>query len=140
MGVNIGKHLQLRRQSPMYKSRRIHIGHPHRHESHDIHDLRLRCPKPPHMEKDRDGNETTTACTMIGQTAGNGAVPVTLNRYGYCWGNPVGYTDYDRMKGYYFYDPLMFTGVDHNGNPYTADINKIVDADIKIWKKCMILR
>ena len=22
--------------------------------------------------------------------AGNGAVPVTLNRYGYCWGNPVG--------------------------------------------------
>ena len=25
--------------------------------------------------------------------AGNGAVPVTLNRYGYCWGNPVGMVD-----------------------------------------------
>ncbi|MDE6386677.1 MAG: hypothetical protein K2L82_02585, partial [Lachnospiraceae bacterium] len=63
--------------------------------------------------------------------AGNGAAPVTLNRYTYCLGNPMSCTDYDGMKGYYFYDPLTFTGVDHNGNPYTADINKIVDADIK---------
>ena len=63
--------------------------------------------------------------------AGNGAVPVTLNRYGYCWGNPVSFTDYDGMKGYYFYDPLTYTGVDHNGNTYTADIDKIVNADIK---------
>ncbi|MDE6389663.1 MAG: hypothetical protein K2L82_17955 [Lachnospiraceae bacterium] len=63
--------------------------------------------------------------------AGNGAVPVTLNRYGYCWGNPVSCTDYDGMKGYYFYDPLAYTGVDHDGNPYTVDIDKIVNADIK---------
>ena len=27
--------------------------------------------------------------------AGNGAVPVTLNRYGYCWGNPMGMVDLD---------------------------------------------
>ena len=27
--------------------------------------------------------------------AGNGAVLVTLNRYGYCWGNPVGLVDLD---------------------------------------------
>lgn len=26
---------------------------------------------------------------------GNGAVPETLNRYGYCWGNPVGLVDYN---------------------------------------------
>ena len=63
--------------------------------------------------------------------AGNGAVPVTLNRYGYCLGNPVSCIDYDGMKGYYFYDPLTYTGVDHNGKPYKVDMDKIVDADIK---------
>ncbi len=29
--------------------------------------------------------------------AGNGAEPVTLNRYGYCWGNPVGMVDLDGL-------------------------------------------
>ena len=28
---------------------------------------------------------------------GNGAVPETLNRYGYCWGNPVGLVDLDGL-------------------------------------------
>jgi len=39
---------------------------------------------------------------------GNGAYPETLNRYGYCWGNPVSYVDRDGKIGYYFYDPDMF--------------------------------
>ena len=67
--------------------------------------------------------------------AGNGAAPVTLNRYTYCLGNPVGYTDYDGMKGYYFYDPLAFTGLNAEGKSMSLDIDKIVEADIKNLEK-----
>ncbi|MCM1267225.1 MAG: DUF6531 domain-containing protein [Bacteroidales bacterium] len=34
---------------------------------------------------------------------GNGAVPETLNRYGYCWGNPVGLVDLDGLYPAWLY-------------------------------------
>ena len=36
--------------------------------------------------------------------AGNGAVPVTLNRYGYCWGNPLYFVDLNGLTPYIIYD------------------------------------
>ena len=41
--------------------------------------------------------------------AGNGAVPVTLNRYGYCLGNPVGMVDLDGREPEYNFEifPLL---------------------------------
>ena len=41
--------------------------------------------------------------------AGNGAVPVTLNRYGYCLGNPVGLVDLDGREPEYNFEifPLL---------------------------------
>lgn len=55
---------------------------------------------------------------------GNGAVPETLNRYGYCWGDPVGFVDNDGRKGYYFYDPDIFAGS-------SVDVEKCVQSDIE---------
>ena len=41
---------------------------------------------------------------------GNGAVPETLNRYGYCWSMPLSYVDMDGRDVYYFYDPKTYKG------------------------------
>lgn len=38
---------------------------------------------------------------------GNGAVPITLNRYGYCWENPLRYNDRDGKCPVEFYVPII---------------------------------
>ena len=76
--------------------------------------------------------------------AGNGAVPVTLNRYGYCWGNPMGMVDLDGLtpeeKEYAVYylnnidgakvfghNALML--VDNEGNGKVYSYMGVIDSD-----------
>ena len=48
---------------------------------------------------------------------GNGAVPDTLNRYGYCWGNPVIFVDLDGLTPYIIYDET-----DENQSEYALEV------------------
>ncbi len=56
---------------------------------------------------------------------GSLAEPETLNRYAYCWNDPVNFVDPDGMKGYYFYDPDMF-----KGTSLEEDFEELVESDI----------
>lgn len=53
---------------------------------------------------------------------GNGAVPKTLNRYIYCWNQPLNFVDRNGKEGYYFYDPDMFP---------TLDTEAIMEMDVE---------
>lgn len=53
---------------------------------------------------------------------GNGAVPKTLNRYIYCWNQPLNFVDRNGKDGYYFYDPDMFP---------TLDTEAIMEMDVE---------
>ena len=61
---------------------------------------------------------------------GKGTIPETLNRYKYCFCNPLTIIDKNGMDGYYFYDPEMYTGLNSEGKEYTLDVEKIRDMDI----------
>ncbi len=61
---------------------------------------------------------------------GKGTIPETLNRYKYCFCNPLTIIDKNGMDGYYFYDPEMYSGLDSEGEEYTLDVEKIRDMDI----------
>lgn len=60
---------------------------------------------------------------------GNGAVPETLNRYGYCWVNPVGFVDNDGRKGYYFYGLDLFKDQESVKNGIRVDVEECVQRD-----------
>lgn len=54
---------------------------------------------------------------------GNGSMPKTLNRYWYCWGNPVNVVDWDGKEGYYFYSDNFEQN--NSRNHVESDIRKL---------------
>lgn len=57
-------------------------------------------------------------------------IPKTLNRYTYCWENPINFLDWTGMDGYYFFDPQMF---EEGENP--PDVDVIVQKDVEFLEK-----
>lgn len=49
-------------------------------------------------------------------------MPKTLNRYIYCWNQPLNFVDRNGKDGYYFYDPDMFP---------TLDTEAIMEMDVE---------
>ena len=62
---------------------------------------------------------------------GSLAAPKTLNRYVYCWNDPVNFVDPDGMKGYYFYDPKAFDNMKDMVDDDIKQLEDYYDTDIK---------
>ena len=58
--------------------------------------------------------------------AGNGAVPVTLNRYGYCLGNPVGLVDLDGKTEELVVDNILKAGIELGEDAQRKSIEQIM--------------